>query len=224
MAGPKVAALAVVVLIPLPSSEGTNRDAHLVFAGWMNSWMKWTDHHHHACAWAVRCVAMSFLIWSNSFGTFCEYVLAISLKRTYRYECNKRGNTGILRVYKRQLRLQKRREQRRGRLACETTGKREQRLQFRHEAKGRRKRSCRAEENSLVAQKRLETERLRGASRRECQKAEQTTRRLLDQSEAMEMIKITTTTQPATKLTERSTSNVTSSSETMWTRTSKAWT
>ena len=43
--------------------------------------------------------------------------------------------------------------------------------------------SSRAEETSQGSQKRLKAQRQRGASRRQCQTAEQTARRLLDQSE-----------------------------------------
>ena len=77
--------------------------------------------------------------------------------------------------------------------------------------------SSRADETNQEAQKRLKAQRQWGASRRQCQRAEQTARRLLDQSEGNarrhENDKTTITMQPATKLL---TQPATSSSETFY--------
>ena len=51
--------------------------------------------------------------------------------------------------YKRQLRLEKQREQSRVRLACETKEQRQRRLQLRREARKGREQSLRAEEKKL---------------------------------------------------------------------------
>ena len=88
----------------------------------------------------------------------------------------------------------------------------------------RREQSRRAAKKNLVAQKQLKAQRQEGACRRQCQTAAQRARRLLDQSElgnARHENETTTTTQPATRV---FTQPATSSLETMWVKTRKAWT
>ena len=73
-----------------------------------------------------------------------------------------------------QLRLQKRREQRRVRFACETKDQQERRLQLRRH----REQSRRAREASQETQKRLKAEGLHHVSRRQCERAKHRAHRL----------------------------------------------
>ena len=84
---------------------------------------------------------------------------------------------------RRQLRFQKRREQSRARLACQTKEEHERRLQLRREVHKRCEQSRWAKKRSQEAQKRLKAKRQRYSSRLQCQTAEQRARRLV-QSES----------------------------------------
>ena len=94
----------------------------------------------------------------------CE--IALKQKRTVMTEMNEKTPESY--EWKRQLRLQKQREQRRAGLASETKEQRERRLQLQREARKRREQSRLAEKTSEEEEKRLKAERQRGASRLQC--------------------------------------------------------
>ena len=109
-------------------------------------------------------------------------------------------------------------------VACETKEEHQRRLQLHREARKGREQNRRAEERSQEAQKRLKAQRQGGASRYQCQTAEQSARRLPDNSKLNahhHKNETTTATQLATKVLTQPASSY---SETMWAKTSKTWT
>ena len=169
-------------------------------------WLWWTDHRHHACARAVRfrCQIEHFSSTISSlyffFGLNENVPPWMEWTRKHQNLTSASANS----VFRRR---DKRRDKRRARAATPP-------WRTRHEQ------SRRAEETS---QKRLKAERQRDGSRRQCQTAEQRARWLIvDHQSAVnyQQYKSTYTTSSTRVLTQPATS----STETMWARTSKAWT
>ena len=104
--------------------------------------------------------------------TFCEYNFLVGFflinNYCYSYKWSGREMNSLTNT-RRQLRFQKRREQSRARLACQTKEEHERRLQLRREVHKRREQSRWAKKRSQEEQKRLKAKRQRDSSRLQCQ-------------------------------------------------------
>ena len=166
-----------------------------------------TDHHARAGCWedtTLRSNVVSDVESDMGIESFASSISFLQFKKkrnTYRYKWNERENTRFHEC-KRQNRLQKQKKTNNSAVKRKNVGAK----------------SSRTDETNQEAQKRLKAQRQWGASRRQCQRAEQTARRLLDQSEGNahrhENDKTTIiTTQPETKVLTQA---ATSSSETFY--------
>ena len=169
-----------------------------------------TDHHVRAGCWEPQ-RRFGCRKWHGNW-TFCEFnfLLAIFFKRrTYRYKWNEWENIKISRVQATKSSSEAEKDEQDLPVRKKSNASEGFNSALKRENVGVK--SSRAEETNQEAQKRLKAQRQWG-TRRQCQRAEQTARRLLDQSEGNacrhENDKTTITTQPATKvLTQPATSS-----------------